>query len=163
MTKIIFLDIDGVLNSQLYYTTGRSDASGVRNDIDPVAIELLNELINKTGAKVVISSSWRVGRTVEELQSILNKEGFTGEVIDKTKDLRDREDGDAILRGNEIFCWIMDNPGIVGQYYSSYKNYVIFDDDTDMLYRQVNNFIRVEKFCGLSPTNVQAAINILNS
>ena len=47
-------------------------------------MELLNELIKKTGAKVVITSTWRLSRSVEELQRVLDYKGFEGEVIAKT-------------------------------------------------------------------------------
>ena len=51
--KILFLDIDGVVNSDNWYnkTRGRS------GDFDPEAIALLNQL-KDIGAEVVISSSW---------------------------------------------------------------------------------------------------------
>lgn len=160
MTKIIFLDIDGVLNSQLWYI--RTKGSRERDDLDNEAIGFLNDLIEKTGAKVVVTSTWRLGRTIDELQEILTRNGFTGEVIDKTKDLRIGNDGDSILRGNEILQWIKSHPEIIGCYYSDYKNYVIFDDDSDMLYWQRNNFIHIDPYVGLTPTDVYKAQKILN-
>ena len=36
------------------------------------------------GADVVVSSTWRYGKTVSELQEMLEAEGFIGRVIDKT-------------------------------------------------------------------------------
>lgn len=50
--KIIFLDVDGVLNYSNY-------TNNATNDIDPVKVKMLAELCNKTNAKVVITSSWR--------------------------------------------------------------------------------------------------------
>jgi hypothetical protein len=151
--KIIFLDFDGVLNSQLYYTSGRRDARkpGFDSDIDPQAVGYLNEIIKDTGAKVVVSSSWRHGRSVEELQAILDNNGFIGEVIGKTKDLRCGPDGQYVLRGNEIFCWINEHEDIIGVRRSDYNHYVIIDDDSDMLYWQRNNLFLTDGYCGLTP------------
>lgn len=161
MTKLIFLDIDGVLNSQLWYV--RTKGSRERDDLDREAIGFLNNLIKKTDAKVVVTSTWRLGRTVEELQEILTRNGFVGEVIDKTKDIRYGEDGDCVLRGNEILQWMKSHPEILGCYYPDYKHYVIFDDDSDMLYWQRNNFIQTDPYVGLTPTNTYKAEKILNS
>lgn len=165
MVKIIFLDIDGVLNSQLFYVHGRPGGVGLRSDIDPVPVEFLNELIADTGAKVVVSSTWRLGRSTEELQTLLNQSGFTGEIIGKTKDLRPRVSGtesDSILRGNEILCWIKENQDLIKQDYWTFKHYVIFDDDSDMLYWQRDNFIQTDGYVGLTPTNTWKAKKILN-
>lgn len=51
--KIIFLDIDGVLNT--YGAYGIHDP----NSTKPECIERLNVILNETGAKIVIISSWK--------------------------------------------------------------------------------------------------------
>ncbi len=161
ITKIIFLDIDGVLNSQLFYTSGRHSTrrAEFRNDIDPESVKLLNELIKETGAKVVVTSTWRQGRSIEELQSILEHNEFVGEVIGKTDNLR----SEHCLRGNEILKWIKDNENIVGCSYSDYRHYIILDDDSDMLYWQRNNLFLTDGYCGLTPNLVYKASRFLNS
>ena len=164
-TKIIFLDFDGVLNSQLYYKSGRHSARPIafENDIDPDSVALLNQLVKATEAKVVVSSSWRHGRTVEQLQAILDHNGFVGEVIGKTKDLRCGEDGQYVMRGNEIYAWMRENKAIVGDSSPDAHNYIILDDDSDMLYWQRNNLFLVDSFCGLTPNLVYKATRFLNS
>lgn len=58
--KIIFLDIDGVLNSEVYYRiVDRSKKDWSR--FDPKAVELIKKLLNEFSAKIVISSTWRFG------------------------------------------------------------------------------------------------------
>lgn len=159
---LIFLDFDGVLNSQLWYV--KTKGSRERDDLDTQAISFLNELIAETGAKVVVSSTWRLGRTVEELQEILDRNGFKGEIIGKTRDLRLGEHGDCVLRGNEILCWIKENPiECGGCAYWEYKNYVILDDDSDMLYWQKDNFIIVDRYCGMTPSTIFQAKKILGA
>ena len=151
--KIIFLDIDGVLNHQLFYEEQEFRA---HTDIDRSRISLLNNLIEDTNAKVVISSTWRIGTTIEELQTILNDEGFTGEVIGKTP-----QGGNDCCRGNEIYKWIKDNDKLLGKPYYEFKDYVIFDDDSDMLLCQRNNFLLVDNFVGLTPNLMHKARFIL--
>ena len=74
--RVVFLDIDGVLAP-----IRRWDRYG---DIEPACIEVLNEIVASARADVVVSSTWRHGKTVVELQAMLEAEGFTGRVVDKT-------------------------------------------------------------------------------
>lgn len=61
--KVIFLDVDGVLNSDQYFDkTKNLDIQGIEADIDIKKIELLKKAINETRARVVLSSSWRYTR-----------------------------------------------------------------------------------------------------
>jgi hypothetical protein len=156
---LIFLDFDGVLNSQLWYV--RTKGSREQDDLDREAIGYLNDLVSTTGARVVVSSTWRLNRTIEELQEILGRNGFTGEVIGKTIDMRRGENGDSILRGNEILAWIKDHQEDCGVPYWDYRRYVIFDDDSDMLYWQKDNYIKTDAYCGLTPNNCYHAKKIL--
>jgi histidinol phosphatase-like enzyme len=156
--KILFLDFDGVLNHEEFYSKRLITPSLEEypfSEIDPKSVEKLNYIINKTGAKVVVSSKWRLNRTVKELQNILNYFGFVGEIIDITPDLAMH---DAIVRGNEIWEWIRLN----SDDYFRFTSYVILDDDCDMLYYQKDNFIHVDKYVGITGNNVIKAIAILN-
>jgi hypothetical protein len=161
ITKTIFLDFDGVLNSHLFYAKGRP--TKIEDHIDESAVSRLNSLIQSTDAKIVVTSVWRNSRTVKELQELLTRNGFVGEVVGKTKNLQIGEDGDCILRGNEILCWMKNNKDLIGADYWEYHNYVILDDDSDMLYWQRNNFIHVDPWCGLTPNTIFRAEKLLNS
>ena len=57
MIKVIFLDIDGVLNSRKYDLT-RDYAQNT--NIDETRLPLLKEIVDVTGAKIVLSSTWRM-------------------------------------------------------------------------------------------------------
>jgi hypothetical protein len=185
--KIIFLDFDGVLNCEDWY---RRQFEETKNDLelseypyiefDPEIIQRLNYIINETGAKVVVSSSWRAGRSVEELQIILNRVGFSGEIIDKTNHL-DFINGYCIPRGCEIEHWLEQK----GQFQrinwsfeeqirrveeqirrveeAKVKNYIILDDDSDMLYNQREHFICTSGYYGLTKEKTEKAITILNT
>ena len=74
--KTIFLDMDGVLNHTLFFR-GRTKypAKTIKrpyDQIDQESVENLNTLIQQTGAKVVISSTWRKHYDVAQMQEILN-------------------------------------------------------------------------------------------
>lgn len=92
---VLFLDFDGVLNSIAFMksqsaagkwemVTARTGARDWSNMIDPRAIVLLNGVVARTGAKIVVSSSWRLALTKDEIISALRKRGFRGDVIDAT-------------------------------------------------------------------------------
>lgn len=70
MIRILFLDFDGVLNHPL--TWGNRDDTVI--DIDKV--KRLNDLLTKTGAKIVVSSSWRFGHSINEMQNLLERRGL---------------------------------------------------------------------------------------
>src|SRR5713101_2329269 len=74
--RVIFLDIDGVLAP-----IRRWDRYG---DLDPACIQVLNGIVARAEANVVVSSTWRYGKTAPELQEMLEAEGFKGCVLDKT-------------------------------------------------------------------------------
>ena len=131
--KIIFLDIDGVLN---VYCEGR-DQFGCTFHTN--FVENLRNIVDKTGAKIVISSSWRTDG-LDVMKELWKYRDLPGEVIDVTPDSYDLinegkfEFYDQVERGHEIQDWL-DN-------HKEVTNYVIIDDDNDMLDNQRENFVR---------------------
>ena len=168
--KIIFLDIDGVLNHQIWFKKlhesnkkPNTKEQHIDNMIDPNSVSLLNKIIADTNAKIVISSSWRKYNTVEELQKILNSKGFKGKIIGLTPVLYftgEKNYHYSVPRGNEIKAWLEMNKGILGDKMSKTK-YVIFDDDSDMLLWQRENFFWVDPYCGLTPNIIYKATRFL--
>jgi histidinol phosphatase-like enzyme len=159
MNTIIFLDIDGVLNC-----TALNDSHEIFitiNDIqyDPMCllsssrIKNLNHITEETGAKIVITSTWRKYVDVDEM---LIKAGVTGEIVGHTPDMNQR----CVYRGNEIQLWIDTNVPYDNR--QTFK-YVIIDDDSDMLYWQRNNLVLCDGECGLSVNAAYKAINILRN
>ena len=100
MGKYIFLDIDGVLNSQDFVNELGKLWNG--SQFDKKAIDRLNQITENTGAKIVISSTWRILYSFEELTNLLKKEGVKAEVIDVTPCLNDS-------RQTEILYWLEAN------------------------------------------------------
>jgi hypothetical protein len=167
--KIIFLDIDGVLNCQDAYKSGECQYVTWLNDREEEehhqafcswSKEWLNKLIEESGAKIVISSTWRRSGFAF-LNKVWEIEGMKGEIIGITPSFRGAIDGYTVPRGCEIQKWLKDNgfhhinwsrksqDEIIEK--SGIENYLIIDDDSDMLYCQRNNFLHVLP----SPRNIR--------
>lgn len=177
-SKIIFLDVDGVLNCNDWYVKRYALVQAnveTRNhpydEFCPDAVARLNKLTDATGAKIVISSTWRLGRDLDELQTLFKEVGITGEVIDKTDHFGGIK-GYGIPRGCEIDHWLNQhkfqriNWSIKTQMEYAEKseidNYVIFDDDSDMLYNQREHFIKTSQKTGLDDGDIEKAIELLS-
>lgn len=166
MKNIIFLDVDGVLNCQIYYDTQqfkdykeakkqlRKDVKAERIDrLDYYAsqickerIKMLNSLCSETDSKIVVSSTWRSGKSAEELQEIFDYCGATFSVLDKTGHCECR------TRGCEIDEWLKDNvEKHFGIMYFDFYRFAIIDDDSDMLLTQQNHFFHTDNYSGLTP------------
>jgi hypothetical protein len=158
MKRIIFLDIDGVVNHDNWYYEQRVvNKNWECGDADPKCIALLNSLYD-IGAEVVISSSWG-----EDADKLLNETGLMLHIIGHT----DHYHSDFICRGNEIEKWIVEHTDsrLGTKFGKEYKNkdytYVIFDDDCDMLLGQKDNFIRIDSKTGLTQEDIDNARKIL--
>ena len=117
--KIIFLDIDGVLN-----TISNWGSRPIEKRFTPECIAALNRITEYTGAKIVISSTWRNIMGYYELSALLHSVGIEGEIIGKTP-LVKLSGGP---RGEEIERFLY-------EYRKSefdVSSFVILDDDTDM-------------------------------
>lgn len=139
---IIFLDFDGVLNSLSWYKRREKKKHTTRleyrlHEFDPAAISLLNDLCKDIGAKVVISSTWRIDG-LDACRNYLNLAGATFEIIDVTEQSQHRH------RGLEIEKWLTDNKP------SGFFEYVIIDDDDDILPSQEPNFFQTNFEVGLT-------------
>jgi len=182
--KIVFLDFDGVLNSHLFMMKERlrdpSSSGGVAG-IDSEAVARLNAICARTGARVVVSSSWRYGHPLDELREILGGAGFVGEAIDTTplpKDLIgeqienvfDKHGADAPLdvvtkeiaaiavshaRGAEIDRWLASNAEA-----RQVDAFVILDDDSDTDPHK-DRHVKTSFAAGLRDEHVELAVEIL--
>lgn len=162
--KTLFLDIDSVVNSEQWYmkTRGRS------GNFDPEAIKLLNQL-KDIGVEVVISSSWGES-AIKPLEDV----GLELPIIGVTEHFH----VDWLCRGNEIEKWLQVNFGGMGTKYGTdekgtpyyrkhYKEedtdyeYVIFDDDSDFLLGQKDNFVHIDRCTGVTQVDIDKARKIL--
>ena len=174
--KVLFLDIDGVLNSENWFgyrlyciknnmfnevinfvNTNDECIKHKLSMIDDRAIANLNRIVEETGCKVVLSSSWRSCVEAENIftQDLLKLKGFKYELYDVTPRLWFNDF--SIRRGEEIKLWL-DKESEKNEI----ESFVILDDDSDMLPEQMNNFIHVDGQVGLTNKDVFTAIEILN-
>ena len=154
--KVIFLDIDGVLNCQyMHQDTSDEIIKTPGGKLSKRRINLTNELIDKTDAKIVISSTWRVDDGVD---GYLVDAGLKADIIGKTPVFNDR----FSLRGNEIHAWIVENEKLIGKPYHDYHSFVILDDDSDMLLWHRENYFQTDTYTGLTPNIVYRAERFLN-
>ena len=87
MKKILFLDIDGVLNTQRWHkkmVEGHAPKDSFGYDFDPEAVANLCRIIEATGAEIVISSSWK-GYGMDGLQELWETRDLPGKVIDPSR------------------------------------------------------------------------------
>jgi hypothetical protein len=152
--KIVFTDCDGVINSEVFFTSAPKEERETM--MDSAAVKLLNQL---DGAMVVISSSWG-----EDAISVLREKGLELPIIGCTKHVHHQFQW--ACRGNEIEEWLLSRYGGMGtkfgkDYESENYDYVIFDDDMDMLLGQAEHFIHVNRHYGLTQENIDQAKKIL--
>ena len=95
--KVLFLDMDGVLNT---LKTLRSEWP---DDIDGNLLQHLQVIMEETDAVIVLTSSWRLyNSSVRTIMDRFNECGFGHRLIDKTPDLKN----DA-PRSDEIMQWMI--------------------------------------------------------
>lgn len=137
--KIVFLDIDGVLNhSATRHNVSPTTTEPLPIPIEPACMARLNRLIAETGAKIVISSSWRLFARWQDLGPALVRHGLVADVIGETPDLPNNAawlanwqarkgkpfEFDRLERGWEIAEWLVAHPEVTA--------FVILDDVSDM-------------------------------
>jgi hypothetical protein len=133
-TKVLFLDIDGVLNSErsCYALGGFPHGFDAKNKLmfDWVAVGLIRRLCADTDTSIVLSSTWRILHSVHDCAN-----GLDLPIFDKTP-------GGGGNRGKQIQEWLDAHPEV--------KQYAIVDDDGDMLDEQRPFFVQTNVRNGLT-------------
>lgn len=164
MSKILFLDIDGVLNSNFWNENHQREISD-GTLIDAEKVSLLARLIKKTNSKIVLHSGWRSWFDPElkplriearRLIELLEKENLhidgttpdlTTEEIRKTKKF-------SLVKADEILLYLKTHPDVTG--------WVVLDD-LDLHNAQVmQHQVKPDQATGLTAHDVEKAIEILS-
>jgi hypothetical protein len=141
--KVIFLDFDGVLvtpaSSFLRSSTGMV--------ADPHAVDALNYLIAETGARIVITSTWRLEYSSDELSELLRSWGVQGSILGIAPS--------GSSRGDEIQRWLdgFDGPARVAAF-------VILDDASEISTLS-SHLISTEFETGLTMDDARRAVEYL--
>jgi hypothetical protein len=157
-TKVLFLDIDGVINSHRTLTVaagpsefgGKPRGNGFPHDFsasdmskfDHVAIGLIRQVCIETDASIVLSSAWRILFSPFEVAN-----GLDLPIFARTPSL-------IGCRGDEIAAWLAAHPEV--------ESYAIVDDSGDMLASQSHFFVQTDPYEGLSYRNFCNLRDILN-
>ena len=164
--KVIFLDIDGVLNTGWWYT--QMDRNTPKDKygyaFDPNSVANLKKIIDETGADIVISSSWK-SFGLSGLEEMWQDRGLPGKLIGITPNSVSDEmllnaDLDHMelfsIRGMEIKEWLTKHGKRVSQY-------AIIDDMNNMLPDQQPYFIQTNSEVGITDEDAERAIEILKN
>ena len=117
--KILFLDFDGVLNSSRTCAAFDGYPFNLKGDFpqfDPVAIALIRKVCEKTGCKIVVSSTWRHSTALEEIRDVMDLP-----VLGRTPVFGEHGLPMSAERGHEISNWLERHPEVT--------QYAIVDDD----------------------------------
>lgn len=150
---ILFLDVDGVLNSHAYIDRGGS-LSCKRDGIDPEAVTHLQRIVDETNCSLVLSSTWRLIHSLADMRGKLIAKGMRSPcpLRDKTPDLSARGGTvERYQRGLEVNAWIA-NVGFEAPY-------ACLDDDGDFLPGQ--NLVQTKFETGLLAEHADRCIAIL--
>lgn len=161
--KIIFLDVDGVLNPLINVKIKKMKqlpTSSYYIQLPGDKLYLLKKIVNYTGAKIVLSSSWRIGfnrATMEPSPSVINLSNqlarYGMSIYGYTPLHPERH------RGTEISMWL-----------NTYRNrfgytpgYIIIDDEIcDIVGMHRGHCVKTKSLIGLQEEQVNIAINLLN-
>ena len=162
MSNIIFLDVDGVLNSKFWDNDHQREISEGKY-VDLAAVKLLGSLVNRTDAKIILHSGWRfwldesmnpLKPAAEFFVNAMASEGIS--ISGVTPDLTTEEIRKAkkfsLVKADEILTWLKENPS---------DNWVVLDD-LDLNNSEIENHqVKTDPEVGLTDHDVEKAIKIL--
>lgn len=132
--KVVFLDIDGVINSHrtavAFGGYPHTFDGCERQMFDEVALALIRGIVKRAGASVVLSSTWRLTHPFADVGKALDLP-----IIDRTPSMLGG-------RGGEIARWLSNHPEV--------ESYAIVDDDSDMTQTQQPYFVHTSGFDGFA-------------
>jgi len=147
---LLFLDVDGVLNSSDSCRAFEGYGSARRPwRLDPVRIGLVRTVVDRMGFHVVWSSSWRQGHGPEKLASIMALYGwYNCPVVDTTgpRQISAWGLGESDTRGAVISRWLHREASDVGLE----EDYVVVDDNPGAKVGHKSNFVKTDPSVGIT-------------
>lgn len=169
--KVIFLDFDGVLNSEYHLHRCHQLELDTEDDygtvFDPMCVDNLRQIVEQTGACVVLITSWkRLGE--EPMHQLWEGRNMPGRLLGITPNdvpaPAAQCDDDGMLpegfslfslasKGREIEEWMRRN--------GEPESYVIIDDWPDFTPDQQSHYLRTDPYAGLTTKDVERAVSLL--
>ena len=162
MGNVIFLDVDGVLNSKFWDDEHQREISEGKY-VDIEAVKLFSGLVKKTDAKVILHSGWRFWfdeemkpnrSEAEFFADAMKNEGVT--ISGVTPDLTTEEIRKAkkfsLVKADEILQWLKENPT---------DNWLVIDD-LDLHNSEIESHqVKTDAEVGLTKEKKEKALSIL--
>lgn len=149
--KLLFLDIDGVLNNVKTESKSPEGYVGISNGL----LDRLYHIVKATGAKIVLSSSWRRGVQNKEIDGLWLEKKFRqkGMSFFSTTGMQGNH------RGKEIRYWLEEHKDLI------VEQYAILDDEFVCMFQEQNlieHLIHTNPSLGLTQELANRTIELLN-
>ena len=159
--KVIFLDIDGVLNCSTSKSFCHDDTCGIITGIDSDKVKRLAKIVEATGAEIVLSSDWKDGWNKYYTSSKPSHAKYLDNHLYKKgrltiKDKTPNTSKGSWFRGEEILAYLRSHKDV--------ENYVILDDTffEDFSIKEISEHLVLTEYkVGLTDADVEKAIKIL--
>lgn len=150
--RVIFLDVDGVLLTPSCYS---DDDKPPR--FKPAALTALRLIVERTGARIVVSSAWRQ-RSIKRTRALLESRGFElgPKIVGRTGEWR-TEDGKWSRRDDEILEWL------ARPRRDPVESWVVLDDGTLELTGVEHRQVQTDPEEGLTNADAVLAIQYLRT
>jgi hypothetical protein len=152
---LLFLDVDGVLNSVQYYVKMHEQHAKLGQGIyslDPGALAILQYIVSSTDCNIVMMSTWRRIHSIDRIKELFTLQGYDGDppIIGATPIFNSPD----CKRGLEVAAYLQLSP------FAGYlTQYVCIDDDSDFMPHQ--NLVQCDNEYGLTEADAELAINLL--
>ncbi len=148
---VVFLDFDGVLNTEQYQAELAISGKACRDKwgplFDPRAVSNLKNIIDETNASIIVTSTWRYIHGLDGLKEMWEARSLPGKIM-------------GILPCDSL---MLSRGEVITEYVSAYAipSYIIIDDIDEFGIEQKPYFIKVNPVVGISKANVKKAIESL--
>lgn len=150
--KVIFLDVDGVLNS-----IDSEDRFSYCIGLDYSGIKLLREIVDATDAEIVLVSTWKLSWDKDGSRPDTLGEYLDDRLAEERLTIMDKTGGNMDERGHGIIDWLSEHPT---------DSWIVLDDEIFEDYEECGIMPHLVKTNfydgGLKEKHVEMAINLLN-
>lgn len=185
MNPILFLDVDGVINSAHYLLSYRLDvgepsaqerakrAPRGSESICPTLLGRVDRIVRETGCDVVVSSAWRHGRNTHDLTALFRARGATFRVRSSTpldrwiltaEEIAAGRTVTEETRGDQIQAWLDVHGGAgKGARWGGWHAPIVLLDDTSDMAHLTPYLVLTDHRVGITDADADRAIAMLRA